>query len=105
MNKYYINLYVILYNIFDMKAITISNLRSRISHFFNLVVDSSEVLIIPRTNTDDAVVIISLKEYNALTETNYLMSSEANRKRLLESMQQLKNEKVVPYKVEDEPQA
>ncbi|MEP6794090.1 MAG: type II toxin-antitoxin system Phd/YefM family antitoxin [Saprospiraceae bacterium] len=80
-----------------MKAITISNLRSRISYFFKLVTDSSEVLIIPRTNTEDAVVILSLKEYNALTETNYLLASEANRKRLLESIQQLDNEKLIPY--------
>lgn len=85
-----------------MKAITISNLRSRISYFFNLVSNSSEVLIIPRTNTDDAVVILSLKEYNALTETNYLMSSEANRKRLLESIEQLAKEDLVPYKLEED---
>jgi antitoxin YefM len=85
-----------------MKAITISNLRSRISYFFNLVTTSSEVLIIPRTNTDDAVVILSLKEYNALTETNYLMSSEANRQRLLESMNQLAAEDVVPYQIEED---
>ncbi len=85
-----------------MKAITISNLRSRISYFFNLVTTSSEVLIIPRTNTDDAVVILSLKEYNALTETNYLMSSEANRQRLLESMSQLAAEDVIPYQIEED---
>jgi antitoxin YefM len=75
-----------------MKTITISNLRSRIRYFFNLVTTSSEVLVITRTNTDDAVVILSLKEYNALTETNYLLSSEANRRRLLESITQLAEE-------------
>ena len=80
-----------------MKAITISNLRSRISYFFNLVTNSSEVLVIPRTNTDDAVVILSLKEYNALTETNYLMSSEANRKRLLDSIHQLGKNDLIHY--------
>ncbi|MBK9104040.1 MAG: type II toxin-antitoxin system Phd/YefM family antitoxin [Saprospiraceae bacterium] len=76
-----------------MRDITISNLRNRINYFFNLVTTSSEVLIIPMTNTDDAVVILSLKEYYALTETNYLMSSEANRQRLLESIAQLAEEK------------
>ena len=76
-----------------MKTITISNLRSRIRYFFNLVTTSSEVLVITRTNTDDAVVILSLKEYNALTETNYLLSSEANRRRLLESITQLAEKK------------
>ena len=75
-----------------MKTITISNLRSRIRYFFNLVTTSSEVLVITRTNTDDAVVILSLKEHNALTEPNYLLSSEANRRRLLESITQLAEE-------------
>ena len=75
-----------------MKTITISNLRSRIRYFFNLVTTSSEVLVITRTNTDDAVVILSLKEYNSLTETNYLLSSEANRRRRLESITQLAEE-------------
>ena len=80
-----------------MKAITISSLRSRISHYFNLVTTSSEVLIVPRSGEEDAVVIISLKEYNALTETNYLLSSPTNRERLLESLAQLANDETRPY--------
>ncbi len=85
-----------------MKAVTISSLRNRIKYFLNLVIESSEVLIVPRTNKDDAVVIISLKEYNALTETNYLLSTEANRKRLLASIQQLEKENLIPFKPIDD---
>ena len=89
-----------------MKAVTISNLRNRIKYFFNLVVESSEVLIIPRTsNEDDSVVILSLKEYNSLTETNYLMSTEANRKRMLESIQQLEKGKLIPFEPDEEIQS
>ena len=89
-----------------MKAITISNLRNRIRYFFNLVVESSEVLIIPRTNNDDdGVVILSLKEYNALTETNYLLSSETNRKRLLKSIGQLDKEKLIPFEPDEDPKS
>ncbi|MFZ1675920.1 MAG: type II toxin-antitoxin system Phd/YefM family antitoxin [Saprospiraceae bacterium] len=86
-----------------MRAITISNLRTRIKFFLDLVAESSEVLIIPRTkDNDDGVVIISLKEYNALTETNYLLSSEANRKRLLDSIGKLESEKLIPYTLNED---
>jgi len=64
-----------------MKAITISNFRSRTKYYFDTVINSSEILIIPRYNDeeDESVVIMSLKEYNSLQETNYLMSTTANR--------------------------
>jgi antitoxin YefM len=84
-----------------MKTVTISSLRSKIRHYLNLVAESSEVIIVPRTNKDDAVVILSLQEYNALTETNYLFSSEANRKRLLESIRQANEGETISYTPDD----
>jgi len=80
-----------------MKAITISSLRNRIKHYFNLVTDSSEVLIITKPGKEDAVVILSLREYSALTETHYLLSSESNRVRLMESILQAQQLKGIPY--------
>ena len=86
-----------------MKAITISNLRSRIKYYFDAVINSSEILVIPRSNDDEdeSIVIMSLKAYNALQETNYLLSTSADRNRLLESIEQMESGKVKEVNFDD----
>jgi len=85
-----------------MQAVTITQLRSNIKKYLDLVSRSLDVLIIPRTKADDAVVIMSLKEYNSLQETGHLLSTGANRERLQRALDEMKRGKTRKFDLEGE---
>jgi antitoxin YefM len=73
-----------------MQTVSITQLRSNIKKYLHMVGRSLDVLIVPRSNSGEAVVIMSLKEYNSLCETGHLLSTAANRERLHASLEELK---------------
>ncbi|MDZ7723259.1 MAG: type II toxin-antitoxin system prevent-host-death family antitoxin [candidate division KSB1 bacterium] len=68
-----------------MNAVTYSDLRNHLKEHMDQVFETHEPLIITRKNRENCV-LISIDDYNAMKETQYLLSTEANAKRLQSSL-------------------
>lgn len=75
-----------------MEAITYTAARQNLAKTMEKVCKDHAPVIVTR-KTSNAVVIMSLEDYEALEETAYLLRSPKNTRRLIESIAQLENDK------------
>ena len=80
-----------------MKEISIAELQKDMKRYFDYVSVSPDPLVVRGETEDDAIVLLSIREYNSILETEHLLSSEANRARLLASIRQMEEGKTTPH--------
>jgi antitoxin YefM len=82
-----------------MNAITYTAARENLASTMDRVCIDRDPVIITR-NRDQAVVMISLEDYEALEETAYLLRSPANAKRLIASIEAAEQGNTVLKKID-----
>ena len=83
-----------------MTAITYTAARENLASTMDRVCADHAPVIITR-NRDQAVVMLSLDDYESLQETAYLLRSPANTKRLLASIESLNSGKTLRKNIKD----
>ena len=71
-----------------MRAITYTSARNNLASTMKKVCDDHDPIIITR-KSNEAVILMSLEDYEALNETAYLLQSPKNAKRLIDSIKEL----------------
>ena len=84
-----------------VKSITYTAARENLASTINRVCEDGAPVVITR-NRDQAVVMLSLAEYESLEETAHLLRSPANAKRLLRSIASLERGKGIRKKLKNE---
>ena len=77
-----------------MRTANYTDLRKNLKGYLDSVIDDSETVIINREG-NEAVVMISLEEYNAIKETAYLMQSPEMMKAIRQGVSDVEAGRVV----------
>lgn len=84
-----------------MKIASISNFRKDIKRYVDEIDQDQEPLIVTRSD-NVSVVVIPLNTFNSYSETEYLLRSPANARRLLKSLQNARAGKVEAHELIEE---
>ncbi len=71
-----------------MDALTFTDTRANLKDVMDRVVNDHAPVLVTRQKAD-AVVMVSLADWNAMQETMHLVSSRANAARLMESLTEM----------------
>ena len=84
-----------------MQAVSYSEARKRLKEYLDHVYENHDPLIITRKNNEN-VVVISLEDYNSLTETNYLLGNSANKQHLFASLESIQHGNLLDRDIDEE---
>ena len=84
-----------------MKALTIAQARKYLRSIIHDVCENSEPALIVSKESSDQAVLISIEDYRSLEETAYLLRTPANRTHLENSLQQVREGKLISVSLED----
>lgn len=72
-----------------MQAVTYSEARNNLASMMDKTIEDRETIIITRRGGESSV-LMSLDDFNSWKETEHLLSSPANAKRLLQAIENIK---------------
>lgn len=71
-----------------MDVLTYSDTRARLKEVMDKVIEDRAPIVVTRRR-GEAVVMVSLAEWQAMEETRHLLSTKANARRLADAIEQL----------------
>jgi len=81
-----------------MQVVSMTEARNNFKAIFDSVYLDNDEVIIHRKGQEN-VVVIPFSEYNAMKETNYLLSNPNNAKHLFESIKELREGKTLEREI------
>ncbi|WP_280266125.1 type II toxin-antitoxin system Phd/YefM family antitoxin [Nocardia wallacei] len=85
-----------------MRAMHATEARNNFAAVLDAATEDNDEVVITRSGDKEPAVVISLREYESLKETAYLLGSSANARRLLESIENVKAGRVQARELADE---
>lgn len=91
--KYYLDFFIQVHYIVLMNVINYTELRQNLKNYMDNAYQDHEPLIITRKDNQN-MILMSLDDYNSITETQYLLSTESNTNHLLKSLKESRDNKL-----------